>query len=50
LSVDEALEKCKEKGLLLSVGRVGSLRAITHLDVSDEDVKETIRILKEVFE
>ncbi len=50
LSVDEALEKCKEKGLLLSVGRVGSLRAITHLDVSDEDIKETIKILEEVFE
>ncbi len=49
LSVDEALEKCKEKGLLLSVGRVGSLRAITHLDISDEDIKESVRILEEVF-
>ena len=50
LSVEEALEKCKEKGLLLSVGTVGSLRAIIHLDVHDEDIKETIRILEEVFE
>ena len=50
LSVDEALEKCKERGLLLSVGRVGSLRAITHLDVTDEDVKETIKIINEVFD
>ena len=49
LTVEEALEKCKEKGLLLSVGRVGSLRAITHLDISDEDIKETIKILNEVF-
>lgn len=50
LSVEEALEKCKEKGLLLSVGRVGSLRAIIHLDVHEDDIKETIRILEEVFE
>lgn len=49
LSVDEALLKCKEKGLLLSVGRVGSLRAITHLDISDEDLNKSLKIIEEVF-
>jgi len=49
LSVEEALLKCKEKGLLLSVGRVGSLRAITHLDITDSDINKTISIFDEVF-
>ncbi len=49
ISVDEALEKCKEKGLLLSVGGVGSLRAITHLDVSFEEINKTVEILNSVF-
>jgi len=49
LSVDDALLKCKEKGLLLSVGRVGSLRAITHLDISDEDLNKSLKIIEEVF-
>ena len=50
ISVDEVLVKCKKKGLLLSVGRIDSLRAITHLDVSFHDIDNTIKILKEVFE
>jgi len=49
LSVDDALLKCKEKGLLLSVGRVGSLRAITHLDITDSDINKTISIFDKVF-
>ena len=50
LSVEKALSKCKEKGLLLSIGKVDSLRAITHLDVSFSDIEKTIKILNEVFE
>ena len=47
--MDEALLKCKEKGLLLSVGTVGSLRAITHLEIYDEDIEKTASILQDVF-
>jgi threonine aldolase len=50
ISVDEALTKCKEKGLLFSIGAYGFLRAITHLDVSFTDIDKTKKILKEVFE
>jgi threonine aldolase len=50
ISVDEALKKCKEKGLLLSVGKIDSLRIITHLDVSFNDIEKSIKILREVFE
>jgi len=48
-SVEESLKKCKEKGLLLLVGRVDSLRAITHLDVSFEEINSAVKILEEVF-
>lgn len=50
ISVEESLKKCKEKGLLLSVGKVDSLRAITHLDVSFEEIEETKNIFEEVFD
>ena len=47
-SVDEILEIAKEKGLLLSVGSVGSLRAVTHMDVSFEQIKEAKKILEQI--
>jgi threonine aldolase len=50
MKMDEALLKCKEKGLLLSVGRVGLLRAITHLEIYDEDIEKSVSILQEVFD
>jgi threonine aldolase len=49
MNVDEAIKKCKESGLLLLPGRVDSLRAITHLDVSLEDINIAIETLNEVF-
>ncbi|MBK6915402.1 MAG: low-specificity L-threonine aldolase [Ignavibacteriales bacterium] len=49
ISVELAVEKCKHKGLLLSVGKIDSLRAITHLDVSKTDINKAIEILKRVF-
>ncbi len=44
-SVEEILTKAKEKGLLLSVGTVGSLRAVTHMDVSFEEIEKAKDIL-----
>ncbi len=49
MNIDEAIKLCKEKGLLLLVGRVGSLRAITHLDVSFKDINRAVEIIGEVF-
>ena len=49
MDIDEAVKRCKEEGLLLLVGRVGSLRAITHLDVSFEDIDRAVEIIGEVF-
>ncbi|MCK9209413.1 MAG: beta-eliminating lyase-related protein [Ignavibacteriaceae bacterium] len=49
MSVEVAQAKCKEKGLLLSVGTATALRAVTHLDVSFEEMEKTIEILNGVF-
>lgn len=49
MTPDEAIHKCKEKGLLLSTGRPGTARIITHLDLSQDDVNMAIKILGEVF-
>ncbi|MFZ1290169.1 MAG: GntG family PLP-dependent aldolase [Melioribacteraceae bacterium] len=48
-SVENSLTECKENGLLLSVGQVGTLRAVTHLDVSFEDIKRASEIIGKVF-
>jgi len=49
MNPDEAILKCEEKGLLLSVGTVSLLRAIIHLEIYDEDIKKAVSILQEVF-
>jgi len=47
--VEEGINKCKDKGLLVSTGKVDLIRAITHLDVSFEEVKKAADIIDEVF-
>jgi threonine aldolase len=49
ISIEDAIKRCEEKGLLLSTGRVGYLRAITHLDVSFNEIEKAGLILEEVF-
>ncbi len=49
LSVEKAIEACRQKGLLISVGKVDSLRAITHLDVSLDEIKKAQKIIIDVF-
>lgn len=49
MSVESAQAKCKEKGLLLSVGTATALRAVTHLDVRFKEIENAIAILDEVF-
>jgi threonine aldolase len=48
LSVEETIKRCKDSGLLLSVGKVDSLRAVTHLDVSFKDIECTKDILNNI--
>ncbi|MGE5496792.1 MAG: low-specificity L-threonine aldolase [Syntrophothermus sp.] len=50
MSVEEALYKMQSRGLLLSSGKSGYLRAVTHLDVSFEQINEACCIFNEIFE
>jgi threonine aldolase len=45
----DGLKKCREKGLILTPGTIDSLRAVTHLDVNDDDIEKAANILDEVF-
>lgn len=49
ISVEETLKRCEENGLLLSVGQVGTLRAVTHLDVSSEEIETAGEIINRVL-
>lgn len=49
ISIEEAIKYCNEEGLLLSVGKIDSFRAVTHLDVSFEDIIESTKIINKVF-
>jgi len=49
LSIEKAIELCKDNGLLFSTGKVGTLRAVTHMDVSFEDIIFAINILDSIF-
>lgn len=49
ISVEEGIKRCKEKGLLVSVGKIDLIRAVTHLDVSIKEIKKAANIIDEVF-
>lgn len=49
LSVEEGIKRCKEEGLLLSVGKIDLIRAVTHLDISFDEVRKAADIIDSVF-
>jgi threonine aldolase len=44
------LEKMMDKGVLLSAGSPGKIRAVMHLDVSMEEVRRAAAIIRSLFE
>jgi threonine aldolase len=48
-TADDFLTKCKDNGLLLSTGKVGVIRAVTHLDVSLEEIYMAIKIIEKIL-
>lgn len=50
LTVDELLEKCAENGILLSTGTIGTIRVVTHMDVSFDDVKKAAETVVKILE
>jgi threonine aldolase len=49
ISADDFLIKCKENGLLFGTGKVGVIRAVTHMDVSIEEIKEAAIIIEKII-
>ncbi|MGE5429827.1 MAG: low-specificity L-threonine aldolase [Syntrophomonadaceae bacterium] len=49
MTPDQLMARCREKGLLISGGKIDSVRIVTHLDASFEDVEKTVKILQEVL-
>ncbi len=45
----EGLKRCRERGLILTPGKIDSIRAVTHLDVNDNDIVNAANIIDEVF-
>lgn len=48
ISVDDFLKKCKENGLMLGTGKVGVIRAVTHMDISMDDIQEVAKIIERI--
>ncbi|MCB9210210.1 MAG: low specificity L-threonine aldolase [Ignavibacteriales bacterium] len=48
-NIEESLAICKENGVVFSVGQIGTLRAVTHMDVSFDDIDEVCKIIDEIF-
>jgi len=49
LTPADGMKLCREKGLLLTPGTIDSLRAVTHLDINDNDIHKASDIIDEVF-
>ncbi len=48
-SVEETLKQFKENGLLMNPERGGKIRAVTHMDLSFEEIEKAKTIIEEVF-
>jgi len=49
LSADQFISKAKELGLLLGTGKVGVIRAVTHMDVSFEEIEQAVKIVEKII-
>ena len=49
MTVNEVISKAKDKGLLLGPGGFGVVRAVTHLDITSDDIENAFDILRKIF-
>jgi threonine aldolase len=45
LEEEDALERIRAQGVLISATKPGTLRAVTHLDLSDDDVDRALELV-----
>jgi len=48
VNVEEFLNRCNENGLLLGTGKIGVIRAVTHMDVSLTEIKSAAEIIRKI--
>ncbi|MCL4550089.1 MAG: aminotransferase class I/II-fold pyridoxal phosphate-dependent enzyme [Bacteroidetes bacterium] len=48
MNVEDFLKKCHEHSLLLGTGKVGIIRAVTHMDVSFDEIIQAAKIIEKV--
>ncbi|MBU2493901.1 MAG: aminotransferase class I/II-fold pyridoxal phosphate-dependent enzyme [Bacteroidetes bacterium] len=49
MSSEDAISKCKDNGILLNTGGINTLRIVTHMDVSFEDIEYTKNVFEKIF-
>jgi threonine aldolase len=49
LSIDEFLTAAYDNRLLLGTGKIGDIRAVTHMDVSFDDIEKAIKIIQKIL-
>jgi threonine aldolase len=50
ISAEKFLAKCVKNNLLLGTGKVGVIRAVTHMDVSFEEIEQAAKIMEQIME
>ncbi len=45
LDENDAIDRARAQGVLLSQTKAGTLRAVTHLDVSDDDIDRAVELV-----
>ncbi len=49
ISVEEFLQKSREKGVLLGTGKIGVIRAVTHMDVDFEEIEKAVKLIESIM-
>lgn len=47
--VEDVISRCESAGLKVSLGSVGNIRAVTHLDADEKDISESIKTFEKLF-
>ena len=49
LKSEEVIQKCKDKGVIISTGQPGTLRIVTHKDVTEDDILKVCKMFEIEF-
>ncbi|MCX7798652.1 MAG: aminotransferase class I/II-fold pyridoxal phosphate-dependent enzyme [Melioribacter sp.] len=49
MKAEDFILKCKDRGLLLGTGKVGVIRAVTHMDVTMQEIEKACKIIEDIL-